>query len=370
MDLRGNTRRRVQLIEHLERKFGLTKVQPGVLWGVFGTESNFGRNRGTSPAGARGDMQFMPQTAAGRGINPMHFSEAAKEAARMLSEFRGRGLAGMLGAYNAGPAGDIHNPETQAYIPQVMRYAREFHGLGGGGPQPSAAMPPVEAKASKGPEQEVSPLNLSRFFSTLSSLESRGNPYAPRGQENYRFFEALARRGEEAQESLRENRDVMQAAMRAHGGESEVSNGSQMISNGSKQGKVIVAPGADRAGVPTKRVVKNFVSLIAGSIGEPITIGTGTNHNQYTVDGNISDHWSGNAGDLPVPIDSPQGDMIAGRALMLLGVSRGQARQMAQQGGLFNITPRSGILKGRRVQVIWKTNQGGNHHNHVHVGIQ
>lgn len=135
-------------------------------------------------------------------------------------------------------------------------------------------------------------------------------------------------------------------------------------------GKVIIAAGADRPGVGTQPIVRNFVGLVAGSVGHPITITTGTNHNQMTVDGNVSDHWTGHAADIAVPVDSQQGDMIAGRALMLAGVPREQARKMAQQGGLYTLTPTSGPLKGKRVQIIWKTEQGGNHHGHVHVGIQ
>jgi len=135
-------------------------------------------------------------------------------------------------------------------------------------------------------------------------------------------------------------------------------------------GKVTVAPGANRPGVGLNPRVTNFVSLLAGNVGQPITIGTGTNHNRMTVDGSVSDHWAGNAADLPVPVDSAQGDMIAGRALMLAGVPRAQARQMAQKGGLYTLTPSSGPLKGTRVQVIWKTYDGGDHHNHVHIGIR
>lgn len=141
-------------------------------------------------------------------------------------------------------------------------------------------------------------------------------------------------------------------------------------SPGVSAGKVIVAPGADRGGVPTSKTVRGFLGLVAGSVGHPITITTGSNHNQYTVNGNVSDHWSGKAADIAVPIDSTQGDMIAGRALLLAGVPREQARRDAQQGGLYTLHPTSGPLKGRRVQVIWRTNEGGDHHNHVHVGIQ
>jgi hypothetical protein len=116
--------------------------------------------------------------------------------------------------------------------------------------------------------------------------------------------------------------------------------------------------------------VTNFVSAIAGVYGHAITIGTGTNHNRLTVDGNVSDHWDGHAADLLVPVDSKQGDRIAADALELAGVKRREAEAMARKGGLYTLTPKAGPFAGRRIQVIWKTYQGGNHHNHVHVGIR
>lgn len=141
------------------------------------------------------------------------------------------------------------------------------------------------------------------------------------------------------------------------------------------KGKAILAPGADRAGTPTNQRITDFVSLVAGSIKRPITITTGTNHSQMTTSGNVSDHWEGNAADIGMAANggsdnSREGDMIAGRALTLAGIPRLKARQMAQQGGVFNITPDSGPLKGMRMQLLWKTDVGGNHHNHVHIGIR
>jgi hypothetical protein len=128
--------------------------------------------------------------------------------------------------------------------------------------------------------------------------------------------------------------------------------------------KVTLAPGADRPGVKTSHYLRRVLSGVRGIPGG-ITITTGSNHNRMTVDGNVSDHWTGHAADIAVPVDSRRGDLIAGRALMRLGVPRARARQMARQGGLFNVN-----YHGHRWQVIWKTNQGGNHHNHVHVGVR
>lgn len=348
------TRRQLQIIEAAARKYG---IDPAVEYGVWGTETGFSGTGSRSEAGAEGPFQFTPGTAKGRHINPLDFKESAFEAAHYLSEFKGRGLAGMLGAYNAGPSGNIHNPQTLAYIPKVQslakQWARAAKGLGG--------EPRLEAMAASGDLPSGIDQQPSRLYGTLASLEgSSTNPYSARGQSNYRFLEALTRNTEDQVSTAR-------AAMRAHENESNVLGTPKTAST---RGQVIFSPGADRPGVPTQRVVREYISLIAGSIGKPINVGTGSNHSRYTVEGNISDHSTGHAADLPVPVDSTQGDMIAGRALTLAGIPQLQARSMAQRGGLYTITPKSGPMKGHRVQVIWKTDEGGNHHSHVHVGVQ
>jgi hypothetical protein len=139
---------------------------------------------------------------------------------------------------------------------------------------------------------------------------------------------------------------------------------------GGRGGKVLVAPGADRAGVSVAPITLKFARAVSGHATVPLRLTTGTNHNRMTVDGNVSDHWDGHAGDFAVPIDSHRGDLIAAAALVTAGVPRERAWQMARAGGLFTLNPSSGAFKGHRIQVIWKTNAGGNHHNHVHLGIR
>jgi hypothetical protein len=90
-----------------------------------------------SPAGAQGIAQFMPQTAAMRGlINAFEPLEALRESASYLSELRTtfRGNLGLAAAaYNAGPgqveawlAGRRVLPgETQAYVLIVTGYAAQ-----------------------------------------------------------------------------------------------------------------------------------------------------------------------------------------------------------------------------------------------------
>lgn len=123
---------------------------------------------------------------------------------------------------------------------------------------------------------------------------------------------------------------------------------------GARHGHVAFAPGADRPGVHTAPAVKRFTRKLSRLAGERIVIGTGTNHSHLTVNGNVSDHWSGHAGDIPA----------VGKRLVRLGrlalIAAGMPRRQAlkQTGGLFNVNGH---------QVIFNTHEGGDHTNHLHV---
>jgi hypothetical protein len=104
----------------------------------------------SSPRGAKGIMQFMPDTAAGRGIDPCDPEEAIPEGAAYLVENHERfgtwELA--LAAYNAGPNGEVstctcvpRNGETEVYVPAVMAKWDEYKERFPGGEVGEAAGP-------------------------------------------------------------------------------------------------------------------------------------------------------------------------------------------------------------------------------------
>lgn len=135
-------------------------------------------------------------------------------------------------------------------------------------------------------------------------------------------------------------------------------------------GKVIIAAGANKPGRPIEKLTLDYVARMADRFGKPIVITTGTNHDKFTTSGNISDHFSGHAADIGMHAnggtdDGPVGDKIMEAALVLAGVSTADAPAQARGGGLFTFTH-----EGQRIQCIWKTDKGGNHHNHVHVGVR
>jgi hypothetical protein len=104
--------------------------------------------------------------------------------------------------------------------------------------------------------------------------------------------------------------------------------------------------------------VVDFVRQVSSVYGKPLEIGTGTNHRQFVIGTNRqSAHWTGNAADIPA----------TGAALTALGraalVAAGMppAKAARQPGGVFN-------LNG--YQILFNTRVGGNHFNHLHVGLR
>lgn len=140
---RGNFYERVQqrlapYIEDISSAAQKYQLPATLIQGVITAESA-GRSDAQSPAGAKGLMQLMDGTAADLGVTDafdpqQNIHGGARYLRQMLDRFDGdRELA--LAAYNAGPGavqkyGDIPPyRETQAYVHNVLRYARIFEEL-------------------------------------------------------------------------------------------------------------------------------------------------------------------------------------------------------------------------------------------------
>lgn len=127
-------------INNLSRMY---EVPVDIIMAVMRQESG-GNPNAVSRAGARGLMQLMPGTFAGLGIrgdinNPRANLEAGvKYLAQMHRQFPDWLTA--IGHYNAGPAGNLNNPETQNY----MRNIGGMLGLSAGSP---AAAPAATSSA-------------------------------------------------------------------------------------------------------------------------------------------------------------------------------------------------------------------------------
>jgi hypothetical protein len=134
---------------------------------------------------------------------------------------------------------------------------------------------------------------------------------------------------------------------------------------------LVIDPGANRAGAGLTPQFVALASRIAALLPQPLVLTTGTNHSRLTTTGAVSDHWSGNAGDFGSARNGfpatggGYGDQIAAAALRVAGLSAQEAAQDATRGGAFTVATAQ-----MRVQVIWKSLVGGNHYDHVHVGIE
>lgn len=320
-------------------------IPPGILKALISHESGW-RPGVVSPAGAVGLGQFMPETARGLGINPRDPRQsifgAAKYLRSQIDTFGGKIELG-LAAYNAG-AGAVHKyggippfTETQNYVKNIMRDAGNYHGGGGGGGSAPAGplSPGFTLETPNAPDLAgVAMANLSQISSQgghVDPLESLGN-----------LVNAIAAAG----------------STTSHvSGESPNGDTSNMSPSGDWSKFVRLASGADRGGVHTHAQVKQFVGELGSMLGHPLTITTGTNHNRMTVNGNVSAHWDGFAGDIAM---SGKALTRAGRqALILAGMDPRKAAKV--KGGLFNIGG---------YQIIFNTTEGGNHWNHLHVGIR
>jgi hypothetical protein len=365
-DLQALARRKAQ-------KYGL---DPNVFVRQIRQESGFNPHA-RSPAGAIGVAQIMPATARGWGVNPNDPAAALDAAAKHMAGYVRQfgSYRNALVAYNAGPGavGRSLPAETRNYIKVILGGSSGQTAPRGGSSLPA----PVAGTRTKTiipgatirttiPTVDQPGFEQARRTALIGQMIARRNP------NSFLLRSGLLNTLEPSLGDFTGARTITDripgATVTSPGAQATTASGRSLPPVG--RGAVKIAPGADRAGVSIQPIVKQFVGDVAGRARRPITVGTGTNHNRLTVDGNVSDHWDGHAADLPQPVDSHQGDMVAAHALQVAGVPWSQAVRMAQRGGLYTLHPTHGQWKGRRVQVIWKTNQGGNHHNHVHVGIR
>jgi soluble lytic murein transglycosylase-like protein len=114
----------------IARAAGLANLDPALVKAVVAAESGFNPNA-VSPAGARGLMQLMPDTAAALGVADPFDAEAnliggARYLRQQLDRFGSLPLA--LAAYNAGPGtiaryGDVPPiAETHGYVGRILDY--------------------------------------------------------------------------------------------------------------------------------------------------------------------------------------------------------------------------------------------------------
>ena len=136
-------------------------------------------------------------------------------------------------------------------------------------------------------------------------------------------------------------------------------------------GKWVLTPYANRPGAALTPDMRRVLDKLSSFLPRRLVVCTATNHSQFTLSGNISDHWAGNAADLcsaqnGFPASGGgYGDRIAAAAFRVGGYDPARAGRAGAAGGASNLT-----AGGLRIQIIWKSYTGGNHYNHIHVGIR
>lgn len=345
----------INLARKKARKYGL---DPGVFTRQINQESGFNANA-RSPAGATGIAQIMPATARGWGVNPNNprqaLDAAAKNMARYVKQYGSYENA--LRAYNAGP-GNIKAShgfsETNNYVSTILNGKNpSAKGVGGGGGGKVSGVTGLNFGKDKIGSKSVFD---SAAFQQATRKAQIGMWYASKHPGSI-----LAR--VLPQELPTEDQFTSEQLTFKPGGQkgsTTTSFGGGGGGGGSTGqgplGKISFAAGADRAGVRTNKAIKVFAREVAGIAGRHLTVGTGTNHRKITASGNVSDHWAGNAVDIPAT--GAELREIGRAALIAAGMPRKKA--LKQKGGLYNIGGH---------QIIFGINRPdlGDHTNHLHI---
>jgi hypothetical protein len=322
----------------------------------------------TSPAGAKGYTQFMPssrQVAIQKyGVDPWADPDQAVHAAALHLRGKINGSTGLSG-YNPG------DPSYTNYIlgqkvGDVGAGSRPGRGGGSrvGSGSASVTVTPGSTQNGFDPGAQTGVPGLVGLLSQAQAPPV-GIPVAPTPAIQSPLIASPVVQGNGLADALAAIQTGPQSlpTTQSSGPSVKVSGGGPTATAAStrRSGTVRVAPGANAGGKDLTPGIRKVLGAVAGVAG-PITVGTGTNHSKYTVDGNISDHYSGNAADLPTT-PGQQNIRLGRQALIAAGMPRAQAEKA--QGGIYDIP----YGQHRRIQVIFNTNAGGNHHNHVHVGV-
>jgi hypothetical protein len=321
----ANRRKVIRKINRAAKRYG---VDPRILYRQIEAESGFNPNA-VSPAGARGIAQFIPSTAKAYGVNlnDNRIGDDIEGAARYMRDNlkrTGGDYREALSIYNSGkPDGYRRFDETRNYVAKILE-----------GEEPKAKVrkpgrEPATYETVPGVDRSADRQALQRSY-----LQNRHDP------------DALLTLGL----SLKDAQDTPSSRIKVPG----VTNPARGGSKSQGPGRVRVDAAADRPGARTQGYVIDFAREVSAIAGTPVRIGTGTRHSRLTVNGNVSDHWDGNAADIPA--SGRRLVRLGQAALIAAGMSPKKARK--QRGGLYNVGG---------AQIIFATNEGGNHHDHLHV---
>jgi len=344
-------------------KSGVAVAAKTVL-GEFGNRSTKSGQGVVSSAGARGPAQFIRSTRDAYmkqyGIDPWASDTQAIQG--MMRHHLNTGIEG----YNPGMPTYKDYIMGQRIDPGVNRQLRR---RGGGGARPSAGAP----GATPGSVTVDAPMGAPEYTTT---------PDISREQDRAEARRQLLTSGNISLKSLLRYKQAM-------GGLEDVPGTSTL--KPPKSGSITVSPGPGAkqprsrhsgevplGGGPAKAggfkvtgpnpgrlqpEVRSFARKVSRIAGQAFEGPDGSTHSKYTTSGRVSEHSTGNAVDIFKIDGKPaQGDALlrAGRAaLIAAGMPRAQA--LKSKGGLYNV--------GNH-QIIFLTNEGGNHFDHLHISAR
>jgi hypothetical protein len=357
----ANTNALKNLARRKAQKYGL---DPDIFVAQINPESGLSPDvvygRRSSSAGAQGIAQIMPDTAKGWGVNPLKPKQALDAAARNMASYVKQfgSYDAALRAYNAGPG----NVKASHGFAETNNYVKTI--LGGKSPSTKG----VGSSAGQTSVSGVTGLNFGKdqigsksvfdqeAFQAATRKAQIGAWYASKHPGSI-LARVLPQVPPNEADFTSENLTFKPGKVL---GEQTSTFGSRSSGRSAGQtgplGKVSFVPTADRAGVGTNKPIKTFARQVAAIAGRPLTVGTGTNHSRMTASGNISDHWAGNAVDIPAT--GAELREIGRAALIAAGMPRKKA--LKQKGGLYNIGGH---------QIIFGINRAdlGDHTNHLHI---
>lgn len=86
---------------------------------------------------------------------------------------------------------------------------------------------------------------------------------------------------------------------------------------------------------------------------------------RLSASGHPSDHWEGSTTSYAIDLPGRPGDGRTDAAASRIVKALGGPDNWGATGGAYN-----GKIGNYRVQVLWKTNTGGNHYDHIHIGVR
>jgi Transglycosylase SLT domain len=370
-------------------------VKPSLLRALIQQESG-GNPRAGSPAGAQGLTQLMPATAKGLGVRNVYdpwqnVLGGARYLAAQLKRFDDPRLA--LSAYNSGPGGAESGgqiegyAETQNYVKRVMALEAQYRNIQEGGATSLPGVPsrPVEPAMPTGGAASPEPSAGLAPGSSLADIMGfvPGTPSPELNRERLMGGEGLTAVGPLSEMTVAASQqmpnmvgpklaDFMRSAQMAR----QQQQGelpppmANVMPDDDDAGPVGDAAGNWQEWVkdpevrqgPSKHhtpAILRAVGMLGQRMGKKLAPWGNESHSKMTTSGNVSAHYSGNAADIPG--SGKQLAEMGRQALIMAGMDPDQAELAARKGGLYNVGG---------YQIIFNTNEGGNHYDHLHLGLR